>query len=110
MCYYIPREADACTRGHRLDPVGGRIVTEILISAAITKIVWAIHEERSVAMIATIYSIGGSLPFQSRPNSFGHCRTKPVTFPWNQQEQPDAADDGKDCTEIEHCRMSDPIP
>jgi hypothetical protein len=80
------------------------------ISAAIRKIVWAIHEDPRVAMIATIYSIGESLPFQSRPNSFGHCRTTPVTFPRNQQDQPDAADGGKGCIEIEHRRMSDPIP
>ena len=40
------------------------------ISAAITRIAWAIHEERSVAIIATTYSIGDSLPFQSRPIAF----------------------------------------
>jgi len=28
LWYYILREADACTGGHRLGPVGGRIVAE----------------------------------------------------------------------------------
>jgi len=28
---YILREADACTDGHRLGPVGGRIVAEVLV-------------------------------------------------------------------------------
>jgi hypothetical protein len=31
LWYYILREADVCTGGHRLGPVGGRIVTEVLI-------------------------------------------------------------------------------
>jgi Animal haem peroxidase len=31
LWYYILREADVCTRGHRLGPVGGRIVTEVLV-------------------------------------------------------------------------------
>ena len=31
LWFYILREADACTGGHRLGPVGGRIVTEVLI-------------------------------------------------------------------------------
>lgn len=31
MWYYILREADICTGGHRLGPVGGRIVTEVLL-------------------------------------------------------------------------------
>jgi len=31
LWYYILREADACTGGHRLGPVGGRIVTEALV-------------------------------------------------------------------------------
>ena len=31
MWYYILREADACTGGNRLGPVGGRIVTEVLV-------------------------------------------------------------------------------
>ncbi len=31
LWYYILREADACTGGHRLGPVGGRIVAEVLI-------------------------------------------------------------------------------
>ncbi len=31
LWYYILREADACTGGHRLGPVGGRIVTDVLI-------------------------------------------------------------------------------
>lgn len=31
LWYYILREADACTGGHRLGPVGGRIVTEVLV-------------------------------------------------------------------------------
>jgi hypothetical protein len=30
LWYYILREADACTGGHRLGPVGGRIVAEVL--------------------------------------------------------------------------------
>lgn len=29
--FYILREADVCTGGHRLGPVGGRIVTEVLV-------------------------------------------------------------------------------
>jgi len=33
-----------------------------------------------------------------------------IVFPWNQQEQPDAADDGKSRTVIEYGRMADPIP
>ena len=31
LWFYILREADACTGGHRLGPVGGRIVTEVLV-------------------------------------------------------------------------------
>lgn len=31
LWYYILREADASTGGHRLGPVGGRIVTEVLV-------------------------------------------------------------------------------
>jgi len=31
LWYYILREADACTAGHRLGPVGGTIVTEVLV-------------------------------------------------------------------------------
>jgi hypothetical protein len=31
LWYYILREADAFTEGHRLGPVGGRIVTEVLV-------------------------------------------------------------------------------
>ena len=31
LWYYVLREADACTGGHRLGPVGGRIVTEVLV-------------------------------------------------------------------------------
>jgi hypothetical protein len=31
LWYYILREADACTGGHRLGPVGSRIVTEVLV-------------------------------------------------------------------------------
>ena len=31
LWYYILREAYACTGGHRLGPVGGRIVTEVLV-------------------------------------------------------------------------------
>jgi hypothetical protein len=31
LWYYILREADICTGGHRLGPVGGRIVTEVLV-------------------------------------------------------------------------------
>ena len=31
LWYYVLREADACTSGHRLGPVGGRIVTEVLV-------------------------------------------------------------------------------
>jgi hypothetical protein len=31
LWYYILREADVCTTGHRLGPVGGRIVTEVLV-------------------------------------------------------------------------------
>ena len=37
------------------------------ISAAAAKIAWAIHEERRVATIATMYSTSDSFPFQSRP-------------------------------------------
>jgi hypothetical protein len=37
------------------------------ISAAITRIVQAIRDERSVAMIATMYNTGDSFPFLSRP-------------------------------------------
>lgn len=31
LWYYILREADVCTGGHRLGPVGGRIVAEVLV-------------------------------------------------------------------------------
>ena len=31
LWYYILREADSCTGGNRLGPVGGRIVTEVLV-------------------------------------------------------------------------------
>jgi len=31
LWYYILREADACTGGHRLGPVGGRIVADVLV-------------------------------------------------------------------------------
>jgi hypothetical protein len=31
LWYYILREADACTEGHRLGPVGGHIVAEVLV-------------------------------------------------------------------------------
>jgi hypothetical protein len=31
LWFYILREADACTGGHRLGPVGARIVTEVLV-------------------------------------------------------------------------------
>ncbi len=31
LWYYILREADACTGGHRLGPIGGQIVTEVLV-------------------------------------------------------------------------------
>ena len=31
LWYYILREADACTGGHRLGPVGGRIVAEVVV-------------------------------------------------------------------------------
>jgi len=31
LWYYILREADVCMGGHRLGPVGGRIVTEVLV-------------------------------------------------------------------------------
>ena len=31
LWYYILREADACTGGRRLGPVGGRIVTDVLV-------------------------------------------------------------------------------
>lgn len=31
LWYYILREADICTDGHRLGPVGGRIVAEVLV-------------------------------------------------------------------------------
>jgi hypothetical protein len=31
LWYYILREADACTGGHRLGPVGGQIVAEVLV-------------------------------------------------------------------------------
>ncbi len=31
LWYYILREADACAGGHRLGPVGGRIVAEVLV-------------------------------------------------------------------------------
>ena len=31
LWYYILREADICTGGHRLGPVGGTIVTEVLV-------------------------------------------------------------------------------
>jgi hypothetical protein len=31
LWYYILREADACTGGHHLGPVGGRIVAEVLV-------------------------------------------------------------------------------
>jgi hypothetical protein len=31
LWYYILREADVCTGGHRLGPVGGRIVAEVLL-------------------------------------------------------------------------------
>jgi hypothetical protein len=40
------------------------------ISAAMTRTAWAIHDERRVATIATIYGTGDSLPFQSRPIVF----------------------------------------
>jgi Animal haem peroxidase len=31
LWYYVLREADVCTGGHRLGPVGGRIATEVLV-------------------------------------------------------------------------------
>ena len=31
LWYYILRETDVCTGGHRLRPVGGRISTELLV-------------------------------------------------------------------------------
>lgn len=31
LWFYILREADVCEGGHRLGPVGGRIVTEVLV-------------------------------------------------------------------------------
>ena len=31
LWYYILREADTCVGGHRLGPVGGRIVTDVLV-------------------------------------------------------------------------------
>ena len=31
MWYYILREADVCTGGNRLGPIGGLIVTEVLV-------------------------------------------------------------------------------
>jgi hypothetical protein len=31
LWYYILREADVCTGGYRLGPVGGRIVAEVLV-------------------------------------------------------------------------------
>jgi hypothetical protein len=31
LWYYILREADACEGGHRLGPVGGRIVADVLV-------------------------------------------------------------------------------
>ena len=31
LWYFILREADICTGGHRLGPVGGTIVTEVLV-------------------------------------------------------------------------------
>ena len=31
LWYYILREADVCAGGHRLGPIGGRIVAEVLI-------------------------------------------------------------------------------
>jgi hypothetical protein len=31
LWYYVLREADACAGGHRFGPVGGRIVTEVLV-------------------------------------------------------------------------------
>jgi len=31
LWFYILREADACAGGHRLGPVGGRIVAEVLV-------------------------------------------------------------------------------
>jgi hypothetical protein len=31
LWYYILREADVCTGGHRIGPVGGRIVSEVLV-------------------------------------------------------------------------------
>jgi hypothetical protein len=31
LWYYILREADVCTEGDRLGPVGGRIVAEVLV-------------------------------------------------------------------------------
>jgi hypothetical protein len=31
LWYYVLREGDACTGGHRLGPVGGRIVAEVLV-------------------------------------------------------------------------------
>ncbi len=31
LWYYILREADACSEGHRLGPMGGRIVTDVLV-------------------------------------------------------------------------------
>jgi hypothetical protein len=37
--------------------------------AAITRTARAIHDERSVAMTATIYNTGDSFPFQSRPRA-----------------------------------------
>src|SRR5271170_1286936 len=39
------------------------------MSSAITRTARAIHDERSVAMTATIYNAGDSLPFQSRPSA-----------------------------------------
>jgi hypothetical protein len=35
LWYYILREADACTGGHRLGPVRGRIVAEVLVESGL---------------------------------------------------------------------------
>jgi hypothetical protein len=47
------------------------------ISAAIKRIAQAIREERSVAMIATMYNTGDSFPFLSRPMAYFRIELSP---------------------------------
>ena len=61
LWYYILREADACTGGHRLGPVGGRIVTEVLVGLVDADATSFRQSNQRMAASKNTYRIAGLL-------------------------------------------------